>query len=67
MRTARMKHMSEENETCLAEIKSFNDEIENMVIDHKNKVQEYENKKIQFDEQLLKVYREAQLNKVRIE
>ncbi|KAL5236572.1 hypothetical protein ACI65C_003982 [Semiaphis heraclei] len=67
MRTARMKHMSEENETCLAEIKSFNDEIENMVIDHKNKVQEYENKKIQFDEQVLKVYREAQLNKVRIE
>jgi len=59
--------MSEENETCLAEIESFNDEIGNMMIDHKNKVQEYENKKVQFDEQVIKVYREAQLNKVRIE
>jgi len=59
--------MLEENEACLAEIEKFNDEIGKMVIDHKNKVQEYKNKKNQFDEQVLKVYREAQLNKVRIE
>ncbi|CAH1731420.1 unnamed protein product [Aphis gossypii] len=67
MRMARMKLMSEENESCLAEIKSLNDEIDKMVIDHKDKVQEYKTKKIQFDERVVKVYREAQLNKVRIE
>ncbi|XP_022173408.1 uncharacterized protein LOC111035893 [Myzus persicae] len=67
MRVGRMKLMSEENESCLAEIKSLNGEIENMVIDHKDKVQEYEIQKIKFDERVLKLYREAQLNKVRIE
>jgi len=67
MRMTRMKLMSEENESCLAEIESLNDEIDKMVIDHKDKVQEYKIKKIQFDERVVKVYREAQLNKVRIE
>lgn len=67
MRIVRMKHLSVENESCLAEIESLNDEIDKMVIDHKDKVQEYEKKKIQFDERVVKVYREAQLNKVRIE
>jgi len=59
--------MSEENESCVAEIKSLNDEIENMVINHKDKVQEYEIKKIQFDEKVEQLYREAQLNKLMIE
>jgi len=63
----RMKLMFEENESCLAEISSLNDEIDKMVIDHKDKVQEYEIKKHQFDERVVKIYQEAQLNKVRIE
>lgn len=67
MRTTRMKLMFEENESCLTEISSLNNEIDKMVIDHKDKVQEYEIKKNQFDEQVLKIYQEAQLNKIRIE
>ncbi|XP_026819178.1 uncharacterized protein LOC113557833 [Rhopalosiphum maidis] len=67
LRMVHMKRMSEENESCLAEIKLLNEEIDKMEIDHKDKVQEYRIKKIQFDDRVVKVYREAQLNKVRIE
>lgn len=67
MRVVNMKRMSEENESCLAEIELLNDEIDKMEIDHNDKLQEYRIKKIQFDDRMVKVYREAQLNKVWIE
>jgi len=62
-----MKLMFEENESCLTEISSLNNEIDKMVIDHRDKVQEYEIKKNQFNERVVKIYQEAQLNKIRIE
>lgn len=63
----RMKQMSEENQSCIMEIDSLNDKMDKIVIDHREKVQEYEMKKNQFDERVIKLYREANLNKVRIE
>jgi len=59
--------MSEQNKSCITEIESINKEIERMAIDYKDKVQEYELKKKHFQERVVKVYQEAQLNKVRIE